>query len=101
MGEQPRQRKRRSSRLPRRQAVIDLLDNAPPGPIETKWGVGFQEYSECLAYIRANNIKVPEGGVALPLRYSINEQPSYSIVSSNALWRTPARAARRRGVPPI
>ena len=75
------------------QGVIDLLDNAPPGPIETKWGVGFREYSECLAYIRAHNIKAPEGGVALPLRYSINEQPSYSIVPSNALWRTPARAA--------
>ena len=22
------------------QAVIDMLDNAPPGPIETKWGSG-------------------------------------------------------------
>ena len=36
------------------QAVIDMLDNAPPGPIETKWGVGFRSYAECLAYIRAN-----------------------------------------------
>ena len=26
------------------QAVIDRLDNAPPGPIETKWGVGFRGY---------------------------------------------------------
>ena len=25
------------------QAVIDMIDNAPPGPIETKWGVGFRE----------------------------------------------------------
>ncbi len=24
------------------QAVIDMLDNAPPGPIETRWGVGFR-----------------------------------------------------------
>ena len=24
------------------QAVINMLDNAPPGPIETKWGVGFR-----------------------------------------------------------
>ena len=38
------------------QAVIDMLDNAPPGPIETKWGVGFRGYSECLEHIRANNI---------------------------------------------
>ena len=24
------------------QAVIDMIDNAPPGPIKTKWGVGFR-----------------------------------------------------------
>ncbi|MCZ6839192.1 MAG: hypothetical protein O7G13_07930, partial [Alphaproteobacteria bacterium] len=75
------------------QAVIDMLDNAPPGPIETKWGVGFRGYSECLEYIRANNIEAPEGGLALPLRYTVDEQPSYSIVSSNALWQDPARKA--------
>ena len=74
-------------------AVTDMLDNAPPGPIETKWGVGFREYAECLEYIRANDIEAPEGGVALPLRYTVSEQPSYSIVPSNALWRDPARAA--------
>src|ERR1700726_132005 len=74
------------------QAVSDLLDNAPPGPIETKWGVGFRSYSECLEYIRANNIEAPEGGVAVPLRYTVYEQSSYSVVSSNALWRDPARA---------
>ncbi len=75
------------------QAVIDMIDNAPPGPIKTKWGLGFHSYEECLDYIRASNIEAPEGGVALPLRYTIYEQPSYSIVSSNALWRNPARAA--------
>src|SRR2546426_5008123 len=78
------------------QAVIDMLDNAPPGPIETKWGVGFRSYSECLAYIRANNIEAPAGGVALPLPYTVLEQPSYSIVSANALWRDPARAAEAK-----
>ena len=75
------------------QAVIDRFDNAPPGPIETQWGVGFRGRSECLEYIRANNIEAPEGGLAVPLRYTVNEQPSYSIVSSNALWRDPARVA--------
>src|SRR6266851_6312740 len=78
------------------QAVIDMIDNAPPGPIETKWGVGFRSYAECLAYIRANNIKAPAGGVALPLPYTVLEQPSYSIVSSNAIWRDPARAAEAK-----
>jgi len=80
------------------QAVSDLLDNAPPGPIETKWGVGFRSYSECLEYIRANNIEAPEGGVAVPLRYTVYEQPSYSIVSSNALWRDPAREAEAKAL---
>jgi hypothetical protein len=73
-------------------AIIEMLENAPAGPIETKWGVGFRSYSECMEHIRANKIKAPEGGVALPLRYTIYEQPSYSIVSSNALWRDPTRA---------
>ena len=78
------------------QAVIDRINNAPPGPIETKWGVGFRTYDECLDYIRANNITAPEGGVALPLPYSVLEQPSYSVVPSNALWRDPAREAEAK-----
>ena len=48
------------------QAVVDMIDNAPPGPIETKWGLGFREYEECLDYIRANNIEAPEGGQRQP-----------------------------------
>ncbi len=75
------------------QALIEMMENAPPGPIQTKWGLGFRRYSECLAYIRENDIEAPEGGLALPLRYSIHEQPSYSIVTSNALWHDPSRAA--------
>ena len=55
-------------------------------------------YSECLEYIRANNIEAPEGGVAVPLRYTVYEQPSYSIVSSNALWRDPAREAEAKAL---
>ncbi|HJU10595.1 MAG TPA: hypothetical protein VJ728_06950, partial [Candidatus Binataceae bacterium] len=79
-------------------AVSEMLDTAPPGPIKTKWGIGFRTYAECLEYIRANHIVAPEGGVALPLRYTIYEQPSYSIVPSNALWRDPARAAEAKGL---
>ena len=75
------------------QAVIDMIDNAPPGPIETQWGLGFRTYDECLAYIRDMNMEAPEGGLALPLRYTVHEAPSYSIVSSNALWQDPARKA--------
>ena len=74
-------------------ALIDWIGNAPPGPIETKWGPGFRGYQECVDYIRANDFEVPEGGVALPLRYTVYEHPSYSVVPSNALWRDPARKA--------
>jgi len=73
------------------QALTEMLEKAPPGPIETKWGIGFRRYSECLEYIRSNNIEAPEGGLAIPLPYTIHEQPSYSIVSSNALWSDPER----------
>ncbi len=75
------------------QALIEALDKAPPGPIKTKWGMGFRTSAECLHYIQANKIEAPEGGVALPMRYSVDEQPTYSIVPSNALWRDPAREA--------
>ena len=73
------------------QAIIDLIESAPSGPIETKWGLGFRRFSECLDYIKDNNIEAPEGGIAVPLRYTVSEQPSYSVVSSNALWQDPSR----------
>src|SRR4029077_19300818 len=73
--------------------VIDMIDKAPPGPIKTKWGLGFRDYDECLQYIRqSNSIKAPAGGVALPLPYTVYERPSYSVVPSNAIWRDPERA---------
>ncbi len=73
------------------QAVIDWLENAPAGPVETKWGPGFRRFAECLEYIEAQGIEAPEGGIVVPLRYSVDEQPTYSIVPSNALWRDPDR----------
>jgi hypothetical protein len=75
------------------QAVIDLIEKALAGPIKTKWGSGFLRYDECMEFIRANKIEAPAGGITLPLRYTIYEEPSYSIVPSNALWKDPARAA--------
>ena len=80
------------------QDVIDMIENAPPGPIQTRWGLGFRDYDECMEYIRANSITAPPGGVALPLRYTVHEEPTYSIVSSNALWRDPARKAEAERV---
>ena len=75
------------------QRVADMVRNAPPGaPIETKWGLGFRKYDECMAHIRGNKaIKAPEGGFALPLPYTIYERHTYSVVPSNAIWHDPAR----------
>ncbi len=78
------------------QRVIDMLHNAPPGPIDTKWGLGFREYGECLDYIREKNIEAPEGGLALPLPYTVYEYPTYSVVASNALWRDPVHEAEAK-----
>jgi len=80
------------------QAISEQLENAPPGPIETPWGLGFRRYAECLEYIKQNNITAPPGGIAIPLRYSVNDNPSYSIVPSNALWRDPARKAEAQAL---
>jgi len=74
------------------QRVIDMIQNARPGPIETRWGPGFRGYDECLGHIRANGVAAPEGGLALPLPYTVYERPTYAVVPSNAVWRDPARA---------
>jgi hypothetical protein len=74
------------------QRLVNKIDNTPPGPVETQWGPGFREFDECLAHIRTSGIEAPEGGVALPLRYTVYERSTYSVVSSNAIWRDPARA---------
>ena len=75
------------------QALTERLANAPPGPIETEWASGFRGHDECLSHIRASNIEVAEGELAVPLRYSVHERQTYSVVSSHAVWRDPARAA--------
>src|SRR5215469_9484594 len=73
--------------------LTETLDKAPPGPIKTKWGLGFRSYDECVAYLRqSNSIKAPPGGVALPLPYTVYERPSYSVVPSNAIWTDPEHA---------
>jgi len=73
--------------------VTRRIKSAPPGPVETPWGKGFRRYAECVDYINEQGLKAPAGGIVLPLRYTAHELPSYSIVSSNALWNDPARAA--------
>jgi hypothetical protein len=75
------------------QKLIEQIESASPGPIKTRWGLGFRSHAECVEYIRTSGIEAPEGGVALPLRYTVHEEPSYSVVSSNALWRDLSRVA--------
>jgi hypothetical protein len=72
--------------------VIDMIETAPPGPIETRWGRGFRKFAECLEDIRASGPVAPEGGLAVPLPYTVHERPTYSVVPSHAVWRDPARA---------
>ena len=76
------------------QRVVDLIANTPPGEqVRTKWGPAFRKFEECADYIRKNNAIVPpEGGLALPMPYTIYERPTWSVVPSNAVWRDPARA---------
>jgi len=74
------------------QRVIEMIETAPPGPIQTRWGLGFRTSDECLAYIRAEGITAPEGGLALPLPYTVHERPTYAVVPSNAVWKDPAQA---------
>ena len=73
------------------QQVTDMIEHAAPGPIETKWGLGFRRYAECLEHIEANRPQAPEGGLALPMRYTVMEVPSYSVVPSNAIWNDESR----------
>src|SRR5438270_12539177 len=73
------------------QRVIDMIAKAPPGPIKTKWGLGFRDYDECMKYIReSNSIKAPKGGLAVPLPYTVYERPNYSVVAYIVVWRDPA-----------
>ena len=76
------------------QRVIDMIDNAPPGARSRPSGAsGSATTTSAWTTSAANNaIKAPEGGVALPLPYTVYERPTYSIVPSNAVWRDPARA---------
>ena len=48
------------------QRVADKIHSAPSGtPIETKWGLGFRKYDECMGHMRKSNaIEASEGGVA-------------------------------------
>ena len=77
---------------PERSEVIELIENGPSGPVKTKWGIGFRSYDECVAYIKEKGIKAPEGGLALPLPYTVYERPTYSVVPSNSIWHDPARS---------
>ena len=68
-----------------------LLDGAPEaGPIETPYGVGFRTYTECLEYIQSGAPGAPAatrpGEVVVPLSYTVNEQPTYSMVPSHQIW---------------
>ena len=59
------------------QRVADMVHNAPPGaPIETKWGLGFRKYDECMAHMRRTNaVKAPETSMLVAVRLFIVMTP--------------------------
>ena len=61
-----------------------MIDNAPLGPIETRWGLGFRGYDECMDYIRANGIEAPEGGLA-GCRFAMHSTSDRAILSSRPM----------------
>ena len=62
------------------QQITDLIEHAAPGPIETKWGLGFRRYAECLEHIEANG------------------QPPWAALPTNALYRDGVAVLFRRAV---
>ena len=74
------------------QEVIEMLQSAPPGPVTTEWGVGYRGYNECWEAIQKENLPLKEGEIRVPMRYTVNEAPSYEVVTSNALWKDPSKA---------
>src|SRR5260370_8042444 len=60
------------------QRAIDMIDKAPPGPIKTKWGLGFRDYDECVTYIRrSNSLKAPPGAPPLPRPHTPYHRPTH------------------------
>lgn len=59
------------------------------GPIETRWGTGFRRYPDCLSYIESAgmNERLAEGELIVPLRYIAAEEPTFSHVPSNSVWK--------------
>ena len=55
------------------QAVIDRLENAPSGPVETRWGVGFRTWEERSAHDAGSPVYWRRRG-PYPLRYP-NRRP--------------------------
>ena len=79
------------------QRVADMVHNAPPGaPIETKWGVGFRKYDDCMAHIRGNNaVKAPEGGFALhDLSYTVPNCVDHKTDRLKKFWLQDRSAER-------
>merc|ERR1719510_796043 len=60
--------------------------------------MGFKSYRECLESIKMKNESIPEGAVALPLRYTAYEQPSFEIVPSHPFWKHPNYKPQQKAV---
>lgn len=76
------------------QAALKWMESRPPpkftraasGPLETEYGVGFSSFAECQQFIEAQGLQsdVP-GEVCIPINYSINDAPSFTLVPSHTI----------------
>ena len=67
-----------------------------PGPIKTKFGVGFKSHGECLRHIEENvSMDLADGEIVVPLRYIASEEPTFSHVPSNSCWKDEPGGFRR------
>ena len=75
--------------------AAEMIENAPPGPIETQWGPASAATPSAWSTSASERHQGPDGGVALPLPYTVDERSTYP--SSRP---TRSGATRRAPTPP-
>jgi hypothetical protein len=75
------------------QRVIDMLENTPPGPIETRWGLGFRDYDECMVPGAAAGLYLSTSG------HLLRRPVQRSVAGPGARRRSGDPAQERGGQP--
>ena len=102
MREPLRRQRRRSSKLPkgRGRRFSTGSRTLPPAPSRPNGASDSVTYSGMPgAHSRRTTSKPPKAAWRFRCSYTVHEQPSYTIVPSNALWHDPARADEAESIP--